>query len=69
LEKAGIPVVQITSALPIAKMIGSNRVVLGNGIVHVTGDAKLSPDDEKDLRRRLVQKALDALQSDGTKSN
>jgi betaine reductase len=69
LEKAGIPVVQITSALPIAKMIGSNRVVLGNGIVHVTGDAKLSPDDEKDLRRRLVQKALDALQSDETKSN
>jgi len=65
LEKAGIPVVQITSALPIAKMIGSNRVVLGNGIVHVTGDAKLSPDDEKDLRRRLVQKALDALQQSG----
>jgi glycine reductase complex component B subunit gamma len=63
LEKAGIPVVQITSALPIAKMIGSNRVVLGNGIVHVTGDVKLSPEDEKDLRRRLVQKALDALQS------
>jgi betaine reductase len=66
LEKAGIPVVQITSALPIAKMIGSNRIVLGNGIVHVTGDAKLSPEDEKDLRRRLVQKALDALQSGET---
>jgi betaine reductase len=66
LEKAGIPVVQITSALPIAKMIGSNRVVLGNGIVHVTGDAKLSANDEKDLRRRLVQKALDALQSGET---
>jgi hypothetical protein len=47
-------------------MIGSNRVVLGNGIVHVTGDAKLSPEDEKDLRRRLVQKALDALQSGET---
>jgi glycine reductase complex component B subunit gamma len=52
--------------LPIAKMIGSNRVVLGNGIVHVTGDAKLSANDEKDLRRRLVQKALDALQSGET---
>jgi len=63
LEKAGIPVVQITSALPIAKMVGSNRVVLGNGIVHVTGDAKLSPEDEKEVRRKLVQKALEALQS------
>jgi hypothetical protein len=40
--------------------------VLGNGIVHVTCDAKLSADDEKDLRRRLVQKALDALQSGET---
>jgi len=49
--------------MPIAKMVGSNRVVLGNGIVHVTGDAKLSRDEEKDLRRKLVQKALAALQS------
>jgi betaine reductase len=63
LEKAGIPVVQITSALPIAKMVGSNRIVLGTGIVHVTGDAKLPIKEEKELRRRLVQQALDALQS------
>lgn len=55
--------VQITSARSIAKMVGSNRVVLGNGIVHVTGDAKLSPEEEKELRRKLVQKALAALQS------
>ncbi len=55
--------VQITSAMSIAKMVGSNRVVLGHGIVHVTGDAKLAPEEEKNLRRKLVQKALDALQS------
>jgi glycine reductase len=64
LEKAGIPTVQITSALPIAKMIGANRIVLGNGIVHVVGDAKASPEKDKDVRRRLVREALDALQSD-----
>jgi hypothetical protein len=45
-------------------MVGSNRVVLGTGIVHVTGDAKLPNNEEKELRRNLVQKALDALQSD-----
>ena len=56
--------VQITSALPIAKMVGSNRVVLGNGIVHVAGDPNLPIKEEKELRRRLVQKALDALESD-----
>ena len=44
-------------------MVGSNRVVLGTGIIHVTGNANLAPNDEKDLRRKLVQQALDALQS------
>ena len=55
---------QITAAKPIAKMVGSNRVVLGTGIVHVTGNAKLPLTDEKELRRKLVEQALDALQSD-----
>ena len=55
--------VQITSALPIAKMVGSNRVVLGHGIVHVAGDASLSSQEEKNLRRNLVRDALKALQS------
>jgi glycine reductase complex component B subunit gamma len=56
--------VQITAAKPIAKMVGSNRVVLGTGIVHVTGNAKLPLTDEKELRRKLVEQALDALKSD-----
>jgi len=56
--------VQITAALPVAKMIGANRTVLGNGIVHVLGDAKVSPEKEKEVRRRLVEQALSALQSD-----
>jgi betaine reductase len=55
--------VQITSAMPIAKMVGSNRLVLGNGIVHVVGDAKLSAEQEKEVRRQLVRKALAALQA------
>ena len=46
-------------------MVGVNRVVLGNGIVHVVGDAKVSADEEKNIRRQLVQKALEALQRDG----
>jgi glycine reductase len=55
--------VQITSAVPIAKMVGSNRIVFGNGIVHVVGDSRLSPEEEKKLRRELVQKALRKLTS------
>ena len=55
---------QITAALPVAKMVGSNRTVLGNGIVHVVGDARVSPEKEKEVRRKLVEQALSALQSD-----
>ena len=55
---------QITSALPVAKMVGSNRVVLGNGIVQVVGDVSVSAEDEKKVRRRLIEKALAALQQD-----
>jgi len=54
--------VQITAALPVAKMVGANRLVLGNGIVHVVGDAKVSAEDEKKLRRKLVEQALAAMQ-------
>jgi len=50
--------------MPIAEMVGANRPVLGNGIVHVMGDAKVSVDEEKRVRRQLVQKALEALQRD-----
>ena len=60
--------VQITSAMPIAKMVGSNRFVLGNGIVHVTGAANLTGEEEKDLRRKLVKEALESLESNQQQS-
>ena len=55
---------QITSAMPIAKMVGCNRLVLGNGFVLVVGDALLSAEQEKEVRRQLVRNALAALQGD-----
>ena len=55
---------QITSALPVAKMVGANRVVLGNGIVHVVGDANVSTEEEKNIRRSLIEKALEILRRD-----
>ncbi len=55
---------QITAALPVAKMVGANRTVLGNGIVHVVGDAKATPEKEKEVRRKLIEQALSALASD-----
>ncbi len=52
---------QVTSLAPIAKMVGSNRIVQGHGIVHVLGDAELPPQEERDLRRKIVQEALETL--------
>jgi len=50
--------------MPVSEMVGVNRRVLGNGIVHVVGDAKLSPEEDKKLRRKLIEQALDALTKD-----
>ncbi|PON18992.1 hypothetical protein C2W62_05055 [Candidatus Entotheonella serta] len=64
LEKAGIAVAQVTSVMPVAKMVGSNRVVQGCGIVHVLGDPNLPPDEEKALRQEVLLKAFAALESE-----
>jgi betaine reductase len=49
---------------PVAVMVGANRVVPAAGIIHPLGNADLSPEDEKELRRRIVEKALRALQTE-----
>ena len=45
-------------------MVGSNRIVAGSKIVNPLGNADLGPREEKELRRAIVEKALEALQSD-----
>jgi len=64
LEKAGIPVCHVTSVVPVAKMVGSNRIVQGQGIVHVMGDADLPTEEEKELRRKTVLQAIEALKNE-----
>ena len=46
---------------PVAVMVGANRVVPAAGIIHPLGNAELSAEDEKALRRRIVERALRAL--------
>jgi hypothetical protein len=45
-------------------MVGSNRILPGQKIVNPLGDADLPPDEEKRLRRSIVEQALRTLQSE-----
>ena len=56
--------VQVSTMTPVAVMVGANRIVPAAGIIHPLGNAELSADDEKTLRRRIVAKALQALQTE-----
>jgi glycine reductase len=64
IEKAGIPVVQITAIPNIAKMVGVNRIVQGKAVPNPVGDPSLSKEKEKELRREFVLKALELLQQE-----
>lgn len=59
-----MPTVQVSTMTPVAVMVGANRIVPAAGIIHPLGNAELSPDEEKALRRRIVEKALQALQTE-----
>jgi betaine reductase len=60
----GIPVVQITAIPNIAKMVGVNRIVQGRAVTNPVGDPNLTKEQEKDLRRDYILKALELLQMD-----
>jgi glycine reductase complex component B subunit gamma len=64
IERAGIPVVHICTVVPISLTVGANRIVPAVAIPHPLGDPKLDPKDEKSLRRKLVEKALNALSTE-----
>jgi len=61
IENVGIPVALITTFVEIATSAGVNRIIRGRGITHPLGDPSLSPENEKEIRRAIVLKALDAL--------
>lgn len=54
----------ICTVVPISLTVGANRIVPAIAIPHPLGDPKLDPKDEKALRRKLVEKALNALSTE-----
>jgi glycine reductase len=61
IERAGLPVVHICTVTPISMTVGANRIVPAVAIPHPLGNPALSADEEKKLRRSIVEKALKAL--------
>jgi len=61
IERAGIPVVHVCTVTPISMTVGANRIVPAVAIPHPLGNPSLGAAEEKQLRRKIVQTALDAL--------
>lgn len=64
IEKTGMPVVHVCTVTPISMTVGANRIVPAIAIPHPLGNPALDKAEEKSLRRGLVMKALNALQTE-----
>lgn len=65
-ERAGIPAVLITAIPSVAKSVGVSRIITGGGIPYPAGDPDLPSDREFDFRKRLIEKAFEALTTEVT---
>jgi len=54
-------VVHICTVTPISMTVGANRIVPAIAIPHPLGNPSLDKEEEKALRRKIVEKALMAL--------
>ncbi len=64
IERVGLPVVHVCTVTPISLTVGANRIVPAIAIPHPLGNPALDKDEEKELRRKLVLKALKALETE-----
>ena len=60
-ERAGILAVHICTIVPISQTVGANRIIPAVAIPHPLGDPTKSEEEELQLRRSLLQKALATL--------
>lgn len=64
IESYGIPVVHCCTVTPISLTVGANRIVPTIAIPHPFGDPNIEAKDEYALRKKLVETALKALQTE-----
>ncbi len=66
IERAGFPIVQMCNLIPVAKTVGSNRIVPTISIPYPLGDPGTSKEDQWKLRYYRTKVALEALATDIT---
>jgi len=57
-------VVHICTVTPISMTVGANRIVPAIAIPHPLGNPKVTMDEEKVLRRKIVEASLVALETE-----
>lgn len=64
LERVGIPTAHICAITQVAIMVGSNRIVPACSIVSPLGNPQFDKKEERILRRKIIEKALEVLQAE-----
>ena len=54
----------ICTVTPISMTVGANRIVPAIAIPHPLGNPALTPEEEKHIRRKIVETALEALETE-----
>lgn len=60
-DVVNVPAVHICTVVPISLTVGANRITPAVAIPYPLGNPQLSAEEEKVLRRKIVEKALHAL--------
>lgn len=61
IERAGFPIVQMANLIPVAKTVGSNRMVPTISIPYPLGNPSTTKEEQWKLRYHRVGVALDSL--------
>jgi glycine reductase len=63
IERYGIPIVHLCTITTISTSVGANRIVPSVAIPYPVGNPKIPPAEEKEVRYKLMKKALKALET------
>ena len=63
-ERVGITAALITAIPSVAKSVGVSRIITGGGIPYPVGNPSLPRERELEFRKRLVEKALEAISTE-----